>query len=868
MELPIERFPLEILADVFESLPKVEKTLCSMVSTHWLALSKTLWPDLRTNPNKLMCYSAESGHKRQLILAKRQGATYFTTALSLAAQGGHIDCMKLVKGWGETRFNWGLFGATELTTALMIARQNDCINYLHPVKGWGKAGLNWALFGAIEGGHIDCANLARKWGATELCETEIGIILIGAANSEHMEYMHLAKKWMDKRWVKPAKIKYRLLQKKELINYAFIDSATHGSMHCMKLLKKWGANDFNRALITAATHGSMHCMKLLKKWGANNFNEVLIASAYESCIKCMKLAKKWGATDFNGAMVSAAKGGETECMELAKKWGASNFNKALYSAAEGKQLESMELAKEWSDAAHSECPDFYFAKKMAYRSEEGDPSDDSCELTCDNWIDEKLYKEISDLRKELKQAKKEINCLSKKLEQAEKEIEIKQTSGFRKKLKQAKKEINCFSKKLEQAEKEIEIMRTSDNTHSTSLFPSCQEPVPATPPPITRLPPEMIVESFNWLTGEEKVLCMMTCRNWHDLIKRYTPELAVSSNDLLVHAAKNGYRNLLKLAKQRGATDFDGAMYIAATGGNIDLMKLLRDWIITHFMDQITVITHKNNIIARCKKLLEGRYTLTDFNYILYGAAKGGNIDCMKLAKKWGATHFDFALHGAAEKGQIECLKLLKKWGATKFNSPLRDAAIGGSLESLKLLKNWGATEFSWALSGASEFGQVECMKLLKNWGVNDFGEAFANAIYGGQIECMQLLKKWGVLRTINIDNMLCRAAKHWHIKCLKLLKKWGAADFNRALVATVIGECDDRPSHDSNLPLDENEAQSQIEFMKLLKEWGATNFNEALEAKFEHRDSEEMTSWHKFNPEAVKILKGWIAVTCKPSNF
>ena len=542
----------------------------------------------------------------------------------------------------------------------------------------------------------------------------------------------------------------------------------------------------------------------------------------------MKLAKKWGATNFDEAMARAACGGETECMKLAKKWGASDFNRALLSAADKRQLNSMELAVEWG------ATQFHEAKRLAYVSEEGWVTDDYCERACDDWIDELSYEKIS---------------------------------GLHKKLEQAKKEISDLSKKLEQAEKEIEIMRTSGNTHSTNLFSSCQEPVPATPPPITRLPPEMIVESFSWLTGEEKVLCVMTCRNWHDLIKRCAPKLVVSSNDLLKHAAKNGYRNLLELAKQIGATNFNGTIDLTATGGNIKLMKLLRDWLITQFIDQITAAAHKNNILATCTELLEGRRSITDYNWILYCAANGGHIDCMKLAKKWGAADFNMACNGAAQGGHIECLKLLKSWGATKFNYPLRDAAKGGSLKCMKLLKEWGVTKFNWALHDAAEYGQIECMKLLKNWGATKFARAFGSAVWGGQIESMKLLKKWGALRTTNIDDLLWSAAKHWHIDCLKLLKKWGAVDFNGALVATVVGECDDRPSFD-NFLLDENETLSQIKCMKLLKEWGATNFNEALAATWlSCGDSGEERSWHKFNPEAVKILKGWIAVTCKPSN-
>ena len=69
------------------------------------------------------------------------------------------------------------------------------------------------------------------------------------------------------------------------------------------------------------------------------------------------------------------------------------------------------------------------------------------------------------------------------------------------------------------------------------------------------------------------------------------------------------------------------------------------------------------------------RVGATDYNAALYYAASGGHVGCMRLSKKWGATDFANALKITApirlgfvcpitEERKRKCAKLLERWKA------------------------------------------------------------------------------------------------------------------------------------------------------------------------------------------------------------
>ncbi len=132
-EPPLTRLPPELLALVFESLDKEERTLCLMSCWGWLVLIKSLWPELENDPDDLMFCAAEIGSIPLMRFTKKWGATHFSWVLYGAARNDHVECMKLAKEWGATDFEQPL----ESTACR---------------------------------GHIECLKLLKKWG--KFCTTD------------------------------------------------------------------------------------------------------------------------------------------------------------------------------------------------------------------------------------------------------------------------------------------------------------------------------------------------------------------------------------------------------------------------------------------------------------------------------------------------------------------------------------------------------------------------------------------------------------------------------------------------------------------------------------------------------------------------
>ena len=281
-------------------------------------------------------------------------------------------------------------------------------------------------------------------------------------------------------------------------------------------------------------------------------------------------------------------------------------------------------------------------------------------------------------------------------------------------------------------------------------------------PPITRLPPELLILVFEGLEPEGRTLCIMTRKYWQILISSLWPEHKTNPERLRHWAAK---------------------------GGHIECLKMLKRWDAKIFIESFTKAVQAGNIgfsnEKRPNKKLWAQLTPTNaLNKSLRLAAYGGHIECMKLLRNWGATKFDGALTWAAAGGYIDCMKLLYKWGARHFDEALEDAAYEGHIECMKLAKMWGATDFNTPLYQAARGGHINCMKILKKWGASDFNSSLWRSAEEGHIDCMKLAKKWGATY-FNIA--LQYAAGRGHINCMKLLKEWGATNLNSALESATL---------------------------------------------------------------------------------
>jgi hypothetical protein len=83
----------------------------------------------------------------------------------------------------------------------------------------------------------------------------------------------------------------------------------------------------------------------------------------------------------------------------------------------------------------------------------------------------------------------------------------------------------------------------------------------------------------------------------------------------------------------------------------------------------------------------------TNFNSALYGACYRGRINVVHLMLEKGATAFNDCLYGACRRGHLEIAKLILDKGATNLNECLYAACGGDHVEVVKLLIEKGATE-------------------------------------------------------------------------------------------------------------------------------------------------------------------------------
>ncbi len=153
MSPPITRLPPELLASVFEHLASEERTLIAMASPYWYELVKGLWPALKTKPNKLLDWAAETGSLSLMKRSKKWGATDFDRALRGAAYGGHIDGMKLAKKWGATDFG----------EAMVCAACGGQVESLKHLKKWGATCFLGAAKAAASQWQFESVRLLEEW---------------------------------------------------------------------------------------------------------------------------------------------------------------------------------------------------------------------------------------------------------------------------------------------------------------------------------------------------------------------------------------------------------------------------------------------------------------------------------------------------------------------------------------------------------------------------------------------------------------------------------------------------------------------------------------------------------------------------------
>jgi ankyrin repeat protein len=131
------------------------------------------------------------------------------------------------------------------------------------------------------------------------------------------------------------------------------------------------------------------------------------------------------------------------------------------------------------------------------------------------------------------------------------------------------------------------------------------------------------------------------------------------------------------------------------------------------------------------------------FDWAIFVAARGGHMEIVKLMIEKGSTSFNSAMVNAALGGHMEIVKFLIEKGATDFNRAMANAAYRGHIEIVKFLIEKGATNFNIAMTTAAEEGYMKIVKLLIEKGADNFNNAIESAARGGHMEIVNYLKQF-----------------------------------------------------------------------------------------------------------------------------
>ncbi len=219
-----------------------------------------------------------------------------------------------------------------------------------------------------------------------------------------------------------------------------------------------------------------------------------------------------------------------------------------------------------------------------------------------------------------------------------------------------------------------------------------------------------------------------------------------------VIAAENGYLDIVKYLVENGAgpADINDELFTAAgKSGNLDLLKYLIS--IDNSIDTKEAALN-SAIIAGHQKMV--KYLVDNGVNIpsdaLYLAAEGGNIEMLEYLM----TKYDLEIdpeqglvEAASESGNLELVKYLVNLGVdphTASNLAITSAAKYGNLDILKYLVSLGLNPSAHggaALINASKEGHLDVVKYLYEQGVKDNkNSALQNAARNGRLNVVRYM--------------------------------------------------------------------------------------------------------------------------------
>lgn len=170
--------------------------------------------------------------------------------------------------------------------------------------------------------------------------------------------------------------------------------------------------------------------------------------------------------------------------------------------------------------------------------------------------------------------------------------------------------------------------------------------------------------------------------------------------------------NIINLAIEKGANDFDQALYGACEGGNMEIVNLMIEKgakIGYSILFWACLGGHIEIINLMIKKGAK------NFNDGFYGACQGGDMRIVELMIGKGANDFNLGLYGACLRGHMNIVLYMIEKGANNYNQGLLQACWIGHLEIVNLMVEKGATKFSSGLSITSK---------IKNYGGHNFEQS------------------------------------------------------------------------------------------------------------------------------------------------
>lgn len=298
------------------------------------------------------------------------------------------------------------------------------------------------------------------------------------------------------------------------------------------------------------------------------------------------------------------------------------------------------------------------------------------------------------------------------------------------------------------------------------------------PFPVNDLPEEILVGIFDFVAprsrGSFRVILMSVCRKWKRVARSSGP---------LFHPPLDLGSFCESPATETGlALLFDASRF-----GYCDLYQLALSWL---------PLTHRY-----CKFL---------HNRAMRAASAGGQLRTFRMAKRLGADDFERALLASAEFGKRQTFTAawyaygenrldsqrmaLLEMSAAKAARFGRRNIVRFCLEMLvkKSSHNVIGPTCDTVIIEAAKEGHVQICEDLRNCGARDVVGIIEAGSRNGHIAVCDLAIKWGQpewTRSEAPELMLFGGAVggHEHV-CMKAIDVYGACDFERMLVAGVIG--------------------------------------------------------------------------------